>query len=111
MGSLEAGVVVILPFAFSDLGGKKFRPALLIAEVGLGDHVACQITSAPFSDPRALKIAGVDFEDGGLRMESYVRPGKLFTANESLFRGVAGKLRTNSLSNIREAVVAIVRGS
>ena len=54
--------VVVLPFPFSDLSRNKYRPALVLADAGRGDWIACQITSNPYSDPRALalraKVAG-----------------------------------------------------
>jgi uncharacterized protein (DUF4415 family) len=63
----------------------KFRPALLLAEVGRGDWIACQITSNPYADPRAVELGSRDFTAGGLPRTSHARPGKLFTANENLF--------------------------
>lgn len=111
MGAFAVGQVVILPFPFSDLAGRKYRPALLLAEAGRGDWVACQLTSNPYADPRAIKVTSDEFTSGGLDRVSYARPGKLFTANESLIRGVAGTLQPVSLHAIREAVVALLRGS
>lgn len=40
---------------------------------------------------------------------SYVRPGKLFTAHESLFASIPGLLKQHVLEQIRDAVVAVVR--
>jgi len=47
MGPFAAGQVVLLPFPFSDLSRSKFRPALLLADAGRGDWIACQITRKP----------------------------------------------------------------
>jgi hypothetical protein len=58
MGAFAAGQVVVLPFPFSDLTRNKFRPALLLAEVGRGDWIACQITSNAFAEelqPQVLR--------------------------------------------------------
>ena len=58
MGAFTAGQVVVLPFPFSDLTRNKFRPALLLAEVGRGDWIACQITSNAFAEelqPQVLR--------------------------------------------------------
>ncbi len=41
MGRLAAGQVVVLPFPFSDLSQNKYRPALVLADAGRGDWVAC----------------------------------------------------------------------
>lgn len=109
MGAFAAGEVVALPFPFSDLAGEKYRPALLLADAGRGDWIACQITSNPFADLRAVEICENDFQTGSLRRVSYARPGKLFTANESLFASTAGALRQQLLSRVRDAVIAILR--
>ena len=52
----------------------------------------CQITSNAYGDQRAIALRDNNFSEGGLRLESYIRPGKLFTAHESLFSDVAGAL-------------------
>ncbi len=84
MGAFAAGDVVLLPFPFSDLTGAKQRPVLLLANVGRGDWIACQITSNPYGDPQAIMLGDDAFSEGGLQRVSYLRPGKLFTANEGL---------------------------
>ena len=110
MGAFAAAQVVVLPFPFSDLGGQKLRPALLLASAGRGDWIACQITSNPFADPRAIEITDGDFLSGSLRHVSYVRPGKLFTANEAIFSGLAGTLTDSSLDSVRRAVITMIQG-
>ena len=54
MGTPEVGVVVLTPFPYSDLSRAKRRPELVVADVGKGDYVLCQITSKPYDDPHAL---------------------------------------------------------
>jgi mRNA interferase MazF len=108
MGSFAAGQVVLLPFPFSDLSQNKLRPALLLADAGRGDWVACQITSNPYADSRAVKLTDKAFATGSLRRDSYIRPGKLFTANESLFSTRVGALKPTMLDKIRIAVTAII---
>ncbi|EIC20438.1 PemK-like protein [Thiorhodovibrio frisius] len=102
------GGVVLLPFPFSDLSETKLRPALLIAETGRGDWICCQITSQPYADPQAVEIDDNHFAKGSLRRISYVRPGKLFTANRSLFRRSLGLISANALESIRKALIAII---
>ncbi|WP_242476805.1 hypothetical protein [Halochromatium glycolicum] len=41
MGAIAAGQVVILPFPFSDLTERKYRPALVLAVAGRGDWIVC----------------------------------------------------------------------
>lgn len=108
MGAFAAGNVIVLPFPFSDLSRSKFRPALLLADAGRGDWIACQITSNAYADERALCLQTPDFSQGSLQRVSYARPGKLFTANESLFASTAGQVRDEKLMQVRQAVVALI---
>ncbi len=66
MSALAAGQMVLAPFPFSDLTGNKPRPALLMADAGRGDWIACQITINRYSDPHAITPVADGFEDGGL---------------------------------------------
>lgn len=110
MGAFAAGQVVLLPFPFSDLSRSKLRPALLLADAGRDDWIACQITSNPYADPHAILLAPEDFTSGGLQRASYSRPGKLFTANISLFAAVAGLVAQGRLDEVRNALIAIIQG-
>lgn len=110
MGAFAAGQVVLLPFPFSDLSHSKFRPALLLADAERGDWIACQITSNPYADAHAVLLTNDDFISGGLQRLSYVRPGKLFTANASLFAATAGVIVAGKLDEIRNAVITLVQG-
>jgi len=110
MGALAAGQVVLLPFPFSDLSQSKLRPVLLLADDGRGDWIACQITSNPYADAGAVVLPDNAFAEGGLKRESYARPGKLFTASESLIAARAGALKPTVLSQVRDAVVKLIRG-
>jgi mRNA interferase MazF len=47
----SVGDVVIIPFPYSDLTQSKRRPALVLAEVGRGGFLLCQITSKQSSVP------------------------------------------------------------
>lgn len=96
MGAYSTRQVILLPFPYSDLSAQKMRPALLLADAGRGDWVLCQITSKPYADSSAIKLTQTAFEQGSLQRISYARPSKLFTANESLFAGVAGCIKIES---------------
>lgn len=111
MGAFAAGQVILLPFPFSDLSRSKLRPALLLADAGRGDWFACQITSNPYADPRAITLTQEDFAAGGLQRTSHARPGKLFTAGASLFAGVAGVLHPTQRDAVRNALIALLQGA
>jgi mRNA interferase MazF len=106
-----AGEVVLVPFPFSDLSQSKLRPAVVLADAGRGDWILCQITSNPYGDPRAIKLVDTDFAIGTLRVMSYARPGKLFTANHSLMVAQVGTLKGAVHKQIVEAVVSILQAN
>jgi mRNA interferase MazF len=104
-----AGTVVLVSFPFSDLSQAKLRPAVVLADAGRGDWILCQITSNPYGDARAIALTDVSFAAGSLRVASYVRPGKLFTANRNLMVAQIGRLKTTPFKQIIEVVVDILR--
>lgn len=111
MGTPAAGSVVLVPFPFSDLSQSKLRPAVVFAEAGRGDWILCQITSKAYADSRAVLLGVDDFARGSLRIVSYARPAKLFTAHEGLFVSEPGVLTAASLKNITDQVVSVIQGN
>jgi mRNA interferase MazF len=107
MAAPAIGSIVLVPFPFSDLSRSKIRPTLVLADAGRGDWILCQITSKSYADARAVRLDAGDFAEGGLRITSYVRPGKLFTANENLILEVVGKLKPEGMLAILKAVTAL----
>jgi mRNA interferase MazF len=100
------GDVVIIPFPFSDLSGSKRRPALVAAALPGDDDILCQITSRHKTDTLALSLEAADFAAGGLPVDSYIRPNKIFTADRNLILAVAGHITD---AKIHEAVSAIIQ--
>jgi mRNA interferase MazF len=109
MGPPAIGDVVLIPFPYSDLSQAKRRPALVLADVGMGDFVLCQITSKSYADRLAIPLSESDFVEGGLKRQSFVRIGKLFTANFSIMSGAAGRLNRVKMSEVLDVLVDILR--
>lgn len=109
MGALAVGQVVLIPFPFSDLSRTKLRPAVVLADVGRGDWLMCQITSNPYGDPLAEPVNQADFVWGGLDHASTARPGKLFTVNAQLVARVVGGLSESAHGRVVEGVVMLIR--
>jgi mRNA interferase MazF len=104
-----AGAVVLVRFPFSDLSETKLRPAVVLADVGRGDAVLCQVTSKPYGDSVAVTLKDADFASGSLSLTSYARPGKLFTASSELMTAEIGSLKAEALTQIVNAVVSVLR--
>ena len=110
MVSPTVGQVILVPFPFSDLSRSKLRPAVVLAHAGREDWVLCQVTSSPYGDPSAIAISDECFSQGSLRITSFARPGKLFTASFGLMLREVGILTTSVALQIIEAVITILQG-
>lgn len=106
-----AGSVVLVPFPFSDLSQSKLRPAVVLADSGRRDWILCQVTSNAYSDIHAVEITDTDFRTGTLQWTSYARPGKIFTANQSLFAVEIGVLTDDGFRRLVGAVIALLQSS
>ena len=106
---MRAGDIVVLRFSFSDLSGSKLRPAVLLADAGRDDFIACQITSNPDADPDSVQLTTASFLAGGLRVASFAHPGKLFTAHRSVVAKRVARVTDPVKNQIRDGVIAIRR--
>ncbi len=100
MEKLAVGSVVLVSFPFSNLKGKKVRPALVLAHVEFDNVILCQITSRPYASKTAIGLDISDFEKGSLPVQSYIRPDKLFTADPTIVIGKAGTLRHSKIKTV-----------
>ncbi len=103
------GDVVVVPFPFSDLTQAKRRPALVLAELEGDDLILCQITSRNVSDSYAVGLIDSDFTQGGLRLESNIRPNRLFTADSAIVLYRIGSVARPKLAEVVDRVVSILR--
>ena len=109
MGALEPGTVVLVRFLFSDLSASKFRPAVVLAHSSGPDWILCQVTSKPYGDPRSISLLDEVFASGGLHRQSFARPGKLFTASDSIIARRVGMLTREGLKGLLNAVIEVFR--
>ena len=110
MAKFVKGDVVVVPFPFSDLSQAKRRPALIISKLEGDDLILSQITSQFVKDSYAISIEGKDFEEGGLKQKSNVRPNRLFTSDTHIVLYRIGNLKKDKLNEIIEKIIEIVRG-
>ncbi len=109
MVTAQPGVVVLVHFPFSDLSSSKLRPAVVLAHAGGTDWILCQVTSNPYGDSLAVPLPQGSFASGGLGRESVARPGKLFTANQSLFVRAVGSLTPAAHRDLVSKVVNVLQ--
>lgn len=104
MEKFTVGTIVLVAFPFSNLKGQKVRPAMVLAIVEFDNLILCQITSKPYSSKRAIGIDLPDFSAGSLPVTSYVRPDKIFTADTTIIKNIAGKLTDRKKIEILKGV-------
>jgi mRNA interferase MazF len=104
-----SGEIVVVPFPFTDLQSAKVRPALVLASLSRGDIILCQITSQIGGHPASVQILSADFDSGGLTRTSFALPHRIVTANESCVRRSVGRVKAVKLSEVRDAVCAVIR--
>lgn len=109
MAKFVKGDVVVVPFPFSDLTQAKRRPALVIAPLEGDDLILCQITSQAIKDNYAISLDDEDFERGGLKQPSNIRPNRIFTADSNIVLYKIGNLKIEKLNEVIEKVVEIIR--
>lgn len=109
MGAPAIGAVVLVRFPFSDLSQSQLP--CRGPRRGRGDRILCQITSRPYGDARAIDLDDSAFASGSLRLTSYARPGKLFTASHDLVASDLAVLKPDSLTRVIDAVVDLLRSA
>jgi mRNA interferase MazF len=109
MAKFVKGDVVVIPFPFSDLSQSKRRPALILATLEGDDTILCQITSKNMSDDYTIPVDDTDFESGGLKQSSNIRPNRLFTADTHIILYRAGSVKKDKLNQVINKVVEIIK--
>ncbi len=101
MGKPLVGDVVVLPFPQTNLQSGKRRPALVVADLAGDDLILCQITSRARSDGHSIPLTAADLEQGRLTVDSFIRPQRLFTVEQSVLLYTAAKVKDAKLQEVK----------
>jgi len=99
------GDIVLITFPFSDLTGTKLRPAIVLIPTS-DDVTVCFITSKENSKEK-WDIELEPSIDNGLKKISFIKPGKIATLQQSLIKGVLGKLNTQETISLDKSLKAL----
>ncbi len=107
------GSVVLVPFPFTDLSGRKKRPSLVVSSPGFHeeDLILCAITSQL---PRTLSqweasLKAQDMVEKKLPKKSVVKVGKLFTIHQSLITQRFGTAKEKKLQEVLDKLRMLFR--
>ena len=106
-----AGDVVIIPFPQTDLAPGKRRPALALVNLKGEDLILCQITSKARFDGYSIPMTAEDFASGGLPLESFIRPNRLFTVSQRVIVRSVGRIKQEKLGEVLAATAALFRSA
>jgi mRNA interferase MazF len=104
MGKPLAGEVVVLAFPQTDLQAGKRRPALVVADLTGDDLILCQITSQSRRHDDSVSLTSSDFEHGYLNVDSFIRPNRLFTVEQSVILYSTAKVKNSKLNEVRARI-------
>lgn len=104
MGKPVVGEVVVLSFPQTNLQAGKRRPALVVAELAGKDLILCQITSQARSDGYSIPLTTNDFKKSRLSIDSFIRPNRLFTIEQSVILYAAGKVKDAKLEEVKSGI-------
>jgi len=103
----EKGDVVIFEFPFSNSDETKKRPSLVVAVLKGEDVILCQITSQARPDPDIIGLKEKDFQSGGIKRESHIRPAVLFTMHKSRIEYKAGRIKKEKIKEVEDKLCEI----
>lgn len=107
MGGISVGQVILTQFPFSDLSSKKVRPCLVIGLAEFDDMVVCQVTSKRFGSKNAVPFSTTDFRIGSIVVDSFIRPDKIATLDQSMAYQKLGVLHAPKLNEVRRVLESI----
>lgn len=100
--------IVLLPYPFSDLEGKKVRPAVIVSNDKLNENsddcIVVPLTSVLKEEPYSIRINQEDLVSGKLIKPSRVRTDKLFTVEKRLTIMKIGVISNPAFENIKSKI-------
>jgi mRNA interferase MazF len=100
--------IVLLPYPFSDLEGKKVRPALVVSNDSFNktfrDCVLIPLTTVIKDVPFSVLISQDDLAFGEIPKLSRARADKLFTVEQNLIFLKIGTIKDSVFSKIKTEI-------
>ena len=101
MGIFAVGDVVLINFHYADFAKFKRRPAIVVGQTEFNNLILCQITSKVEINKRAIPLISEDFSDGKLKVDSFIRPDKIFTVEPLIVITKIGHLKSRKIEKVK----------
>ncbi len=103
--------LVLLPYPFSDLKGRKVRPAIVVSNNNFNrmclDCIAVPLTSVLKEEPFSFLINQSDMENGKLIRPSRVRVDKIFSVEKRLVQMKIGNVNDNFFDKLKSELIEV----
>ena len=103
--NIKQRAIVLLPYPFTDLKGKKVRPALITSNDSFNkksdDCIMVPLTTVIKDEPYSILITQEDLSSGKLLKPSRVRADKIFTVEKNLIIMKIGVINNKILDKIK----------
>jgi len=107
---MRKGIIVLVPFPFTNLSGQKVRPALVLySDSGSDDFICCFISSVSKENARASDLKIKATPENGLKTDSIIKVAKIATLEKKIAIGELGKLDPKTINEL-DARIKIVFG-
>lgn len=97
----ERGMIVLVPFPFTNLSANKVRPAVILSNNLTGDDVIVAFISSQAKraiSPTEIPVKAKGFT--GLKQDSIIKIAKLATLEKKIVLGELGKLDSATLDMV-----------
>ena len=103
--------VVLLPYPFTDLKGKKVRPALVVSNDFVNskskDCIMLPLTSVIKDEPYSIVINQDDLSSGQLIKSSRIKVDKIFTVEKRLIVMRIGTMSNNTFEKVKAELLNV----
>lgn len=109
----KRGLIVLVPFPFSDLSGDKVRPALVVAHPRRADDLIVAFISSQTKDKHlgpvdiALGQSHSSFEQSGLKIDSVIKLAKLATLEQKIVLGELGNINDQLQKEVDKKLLSL----
>ena len=105
--------LVLLPFPFSDLSGRKVRPALVVSNDNFNknsdDVIVCAVTSNITRSNYSVLIIQKNLEEGKLFVKSIIKIENILKIKKSLVLKKIGRINKSTFSKVKEKINEIIK--
>ncbi|TSC56965.1 MAG: hypothetical protein Greene041679_487 [Parcubacteria group bacterium Greene0416_79] len=105
---MRKGVIVLVPFPFTDLSGQKVRPALVLYVSRKGENcIVAFITSVQSRKIYAFDVPVLSSKQNGLLLNSTVKLDHLATLQKQVVLGELGNVEPALLKEVNKKLRAL----